>query len=164
MHHSRASQHVPKFAVLLQSRYATGIPEREAELSVLANGVRTAAGRPGSVALVMGEAGIGKSSLVEALRSHLPAEGKVLVGYCDGLATPPALGPFRDLVGSVGTELSHAVADGSDWDRVLAALRGCGRDCQPYEELLIIARPSRLDMCAGPGARKTVVPRTEQLI
>src|SRR6476646_11170935 len=47
----------------------------------------------------------------------------MLVGYCDDLATPRTLGPFRDLVGSVGTELSHAVMDGSDRDRVLTALR-----------------------------------------
>ncbi len=100
-----------------------GILERKAELSVLAGAVRAAADRHGSVALVMGEAGIGKSSLVEALRSHLPAEGRMLVGYCDDLATPRTLGPFRDLVGSVGTELSHAVTDGSDRDRVLTALR-----------------------------------------
>jgi ATP/maltotriose-dependent transcriptional regulator MalT len=100
-----------------------GILERKAELSVLASAVRAAADRHGSVALVMGEAGIGKSSLVEALRSHLPAEGRMLVGYCDDLATPRTLGPFRDLVGSVGTELSNAVTDGSDRDRVLAALR-----------------------------------------
>jgi DNA-binding CsgD family transcriptional regulator/tetratricopeptide (TPR) repeat protein len=100
-----------------------GILEREAELSVLADAVRAAAGRRGSVVLVMGEAGIGKSSLVQALRSHLPAEGRLLVGYCDDLATPRTLGPFRDLVGSVGTEFSQAVTDGSDRDRVLAALR-----------------------------------------
>ena len=100
-----------------------GILERDAELSVLANAMRAAADRHGSVALVMGEAGIGKSSLIEALRSHLPAEGRMLVGYCDDLATPRTLGPFRDLVGSVGTELSRAVTDGSDRDRMLAALR-----------------------------------------
>src|SRR6478672_6392584 len=100
-----------------------GILERDAELSVLTKAVREGGGRHGSVVLVMGEAGIGKSSLVEALRSHLPAEGRMLVGYCDDLATPRTLGPFRDLVGSVGTELSCAVADGSERDRVLTALR-----------------------------------------
>ena len=78
-----------------------GILERDAELSLLADAVREAVGSHGSVVLVMGEAGIGKSSLVEALRSHLPAEGRMLVGYCDDLATPRTLGPFRDLVGSV---------------------------------------------------------------
>ena len=100
-----------------------GILERDAELSALANAAREAADRHGSVVLIKGEAGIGKSSLVEALRSHLPAEGRMLVGYCDDLATPRTLGPFRDLVGSVGTELSRAVTDGSERDRVLTALR-----------------------------------------
>jgi DNA-binding CsgD family transcriptional regulator/tetratricopeptide (TPR) repeat protein len=100
-----------------------GMLERDAELSVLAHAAREAANRHGSVVLVKGEAGIGKSSLIEALRSHLPAEGRMLVGYCDDLATPRTLGPFRDLVGSVGTELSRAVTDGSERDRVLTALR-----------------------------------------
>ena len=100
-----------------------GILERDAELSALAHAAREAADGHGSVVLVMGEAGIGKSSLVEALRSHLPAEGRMLIGYCDDLATPRTLGPFRDLVGSVGTELSRAVTDGSERDRVLTALR-----------------------------------------
>lgn len=100
------------------------ILEREHELAVLAGAVRDAAGGAGCVALVFGEAGIGKSSLVESVRAHLPAEGRMLVGYCDDLATKRTLGPLRDLVGSVGAELAQALRDGSDQDRVLAALRG----------------------------------------
>jgi DNA-binding CsgD family transcriptional regulator/tetratricopeptide (TPR) repeat protein len=100
-----------------------GILERDAELSALAEAVRAAGRGTGSVVLVMGEAGIGKSSLVQALRAYLPAEGRMMVGYCDDLATPRPLGPLRDLAGSVGGELSRAVLDGSDRDRVLSALR-----------------------------------------
>jgi hypothetical protein len=75
------------------------------------------------VVLVSGEAGIGKSSLVEAARGVLPAEGRLLIGYCDDLATRRALGPFRDLVGSVGTGLTRALEDGGDRNRLLEALR-----------------------------------------
>lgn len=99
------------------------ILEREHELAVLAEAATDAAAGAGSVALVCGEAGIGKSSVVEALRAQLPADGRMLVGYCDDLATKRTLGPFRDLVGSVGTELTRVLRDGGDQDRLLGALR-----------------------------------------
>jgi DNA-binding CsgD family transcriptional regulator len=114
-----------------------GILERESELAVLAQAAAAAGRGAGSVVLVSGEAGIGKSSLVEAVRAQLPAEGRMLVGYCDDLATPRTLGPFRDLVGSVGTELSRALADGGDRDRLLAALRA-ELDWRDYPAVLVI--------------------------
>ena len=98
------------------------ILERERELAELAEAAREAAGGTGSVVLVYGEAGIGKSSMVQAVRSRIPAEGRMLVGHCDDMATARILGPFRDLVGSVGTELTGALRDGSDRDRILTAL------------------------------------------
>lgn len=101
---------------------ARPILEREQELAALADAAREASVGRGCLALVYGEAGIGKSSLVEALRASLPAGVRVLVGYCDDLATPRALGPVRDLIGSTGPELARAVRQGADRDRVLAAL------------------------------------------
>ena len=53
--------------------------ERDTELSALADAVQAAAGGPGCVVLIMGEAGIGKSGLVEALRARLPGSGRMLV-------------------------------------------------------------------------------------
>jgi DNA-binding CsgD family transcriptional regulator/tetratricopeptide (TPR) repeat protein len=98
------------------------IVEREDELAALGSAARDAVDGAGTVVLVSGEAGIGKSSLVEAIRAVLPAEGRLLVGYCDDLATPRVLGPLRDLIGSVGTALTQALERG-DRGEVLEALR-----------------------------------------
>jgi DNA-binding CsgD family transcriptional regulator/tetratricopeptide (TPR) repeat protein/energy-coupling factor transporter ATP-binding protein EcfA2 len=98
------------------------ILERERELAELGAAAREAKGGDGSIVLVMGEPGIGKSSLVDALRGVLPAEGRLLVGYCDDLATPRVLGPLRDLIGTVGKRLTEALESG-DRGAVIDALR-----------------------------------------
>src|SRR5918998_3866327 len=98
------------------------ILERERELAELGAAAREAKGGDGSIVLVMGEPGIGKSSLVDAVRGVLPAEGRLLVGYCDDLATPRVLGPLRDLIGSVGRRLTGALERG-DRGEVVEALR-----------------------------------------
>ncbi|MBK3563028.1 helix-turn-helix transcriptional regulator [Streptomyces sp. MBT62] len=101
-----------------------GILEREPELVRLATAAREAADGAGSVALVLGEAGIGKSSLVRAMPERLPQHTRILLGQCDDLATRRPLGPFRDLIGSVGAELARAVMEGGDRHRVYEALLG----------------------------------------
>ena len=98
------------------------ILERERELAELGAAAREAEDGDGSVVLIIGEAGIGKSSLVQAIGSVLPAKSRLLVGYCDDLATPRVLGPLRDLMGSVGVTLTNALSSG-DRSRVIDALR-----------------------------------------
>src|SRR5215470_9123472 len=98
------------------------ILERNDELAALASAAREARDGSGSVILISGEAGIGKSSLVEGIRSVLPAEGRILFGYCDDLATPRVLGPLRDLIGTVGAALTQALERG-DRGEVLVAVR-----------------------------------------
>ena len=71
--------------------------ERERELAELDDAVGGAIRGHGCVVLVHGEAGIGKSSLVSALREHPPEGSRVLVGACDAMSTPRTLGPLRDL-------------------------------------------------------------------
>src|SRR5262245_7454777 len=97
------------------------ILERDDELAGLSSAAREAGDGVGSVVLISGEAGIGKSSLVQAIRTVLPAEGRLLVGYSDDLATPRVLGPLRDLIGSVGTALTTAL-DRGDRGEVQEAL------------------------------------------
>ena len=59
----------------------TTLLEREAELAVLRDVAREAAGGAGAVVLVSGEAGIGKSSLIAELPGVVPDGGRVLVGW-----------------------------------------------------------------------------------
>ena len=63
------------------------------------------------LALLHGEAGIGKTSLVSALRSEL-LMGRDVGWLCDALSTPRTLGPFRDLTAAVGPRLAEALRSG----------------------------------------------------
>ena len=83
--------------------------ERDGERRVFDAALERAAGGAGSVLLVSGEAGIGKTSLVrDFVRS--PSRGRVLAGVCDDLLTPRPLGPLRDAARRVRGPLATALA------------------------------------------------------
>lgn len=99
--------------------------ERDGDLAVLQATVIDAASRRGSVVLLAGEAGIGKSSLVEAWRQDPGADARVLVGWCDDFLTSRTLGPLRDVARVTGGALADAVAaldTGAVLDALLAEL------------------------------------------
>ena len=73
--------------------------ERDACLRELDAALTDAVGGQGSVALVSGEAGIGKTALVRHF-AHTHRAARVLWGNCDALATPRQLGPLRDAASS----------------------------------------------------------------
>jgi ATP/maltotriose-dependent transcriptional regulator MalT len=101
---------------------AEALLERDAQLEVLVGAVAQAAEGNGSTALVAGEAGIGKTSLVRALIERLGDEARVLTAACDDLVASRTLGPLHDAaIGSTGP-LAAALADEAPVDRVFAAL------------------------------------------
>ncbi|MHC3467846.1 ATP-binding protein [Streptomyces sp. 7R007] len=138
-----------------------GILERGPELACLAAAARAAADGSGSVVLVFGEAGIGKSSLVRALPERLPEHARILVGQCDDLATRRPLGPFRDLVGSVGADLARAVTDGGDRHRVHDALHA-ELALAPHPAVLVVEDVHWADE-ASLDALRFLVRRMERL-
>ncbi len=84
--------------------------ERDAELDSLAATVERLADGAGAVVLVRGEAGIGKTSLVRALRER--GQPPFHVGRCEPLSVPEPLGPIRELSTSVSAaETPTLVAD-----------------------------------------------------
>jgi DNA-binding CsgD family transcriptional regulator/tetratricopeptide (TPR) repeat protein len=100
----------------------TGLLERDAELAVLSSALARA-GSGGSVVLLGGEAGIGKTSVVRAFARAAGGPARVLVGACDDLIAPRALGPLQDVARLAGGPLAVALADG-DRDAVLTAVLG----------------------------------------
>jgi DNA-binding CsgD family transcriptional regulator/tetratricopeptide (TPR) repeat protein len=85
--------------------------ERESQLGSLLQYADEARARAGRLVLVSGEAGVGKSSLVEELEHQLP-DATWAWGACDGLFTPRPLAPLRDIAREIGGALLDAVRDG----------------------------------------------------
>ena len=78
----------------------------------------------GSVVLVSGDAGVGKSALVRAFVDGLPDEVAAHVGGCDDLLAPRSLGPFQDMVADPDVRDAgvRAIVEGGTMDEVLPAL------------------------------------------
>jgi DNA-binding CsgD family transcriptional regulator/tetratricopeptide (TPR) repeat protein len=95
-----------------------GVLERDSFLAQLDDLLGEAAWRGGRLVLVRGEAGIGKSTLVQAFSAG--RSGRVLWGTCDPVAPPRPLAPIVDMAQQVGGDLRTALEE-EDRQRVSAA-------------------------------------------
>jgi ATP/maltotriose-dependent transcriptional regulator MalT len=75
--------------------------ERESSLASLLEYARDARVGDGRLVLLAGEAGVGKSALVEQVQAELP-DARWLWGICDGLSTRRPLGPLFEVADSLG--------------------------------------------------------------
>lgn len=96
--------------------------ERENELMTLSVLSKRLLQNRGSVALVNGEAGIGKTSLLRQFRSQLGDEYDCRWGGCDPLDTPRVLGPFHDMAGLFTDNVQEALASGEAFSQILTPL------------------------------------------
>src|SRR6185503_18203500 len=74
------------------------------------------------VALVSGEAGIGKTSLVEQFTEAHKQQARVLWGSCDALFTPRPLGPLYDISHQTQSNLHALLADGAPRASIFSAV------------------------------------------
>ena len=94
--------------------------ERDHPLAVLCDRARRAAAGRGSVVLLAGEAGIGKTVLLREFAAQAPVP--VLWGMCDSLSTPRPLGPLRDVARELGPEVTAVLREAGVQHEIFAAV------------------------------------------
>ena len=92
--------------------------ERERELELLDGWLGEAAAGQGRFVLVGGEAGVGKTTLVNRFCGMARGRARVLVGACDALSTPRPLGPLLDIAVAAGGDLDQLVSENAPRDRI----------------------------------------------
>jgi DNA-binding CsgD family transcriptional regulator/tetratricopeptide (TPR) repeat protein len=95
--------------------------EREVSCELLAGYAAESGRGEGRLVLVSGEAGAGKSALVDQAQQDLP-DARWAWGMCDGLFTPRPLAPLYDLAGQLGGPLLELCGAGAGRDELFRAL------------------------------------------
>ena len=93
--------------------------ERDSELGELAALLDAARAGEGRVALVYGEAGIGKTAFLRRfVREHVAPPVRLLWGGCDALFTPRPLAPLQEVAWLHGGRLAEKLRDGASRDTI----------------------------------------------
>ena len=95
-----------------------GLLERDTYLDDLTRCLEAAAAGQGGTVLILGEAGIGKTSLLRQFAQQQKIAKRVLWGGCEALFTPHPLAPLYDIARQIGGEFPAALADASGRDVV----------------------------------------------
>ena len=130
--------------------------ERERPLAELAGRLDSAVGGNGSLVLIAGEAGAGKTTLVREFAARVGERALVLTGACDPLTTPRPLGPLLDIAADSdsGVELLHLDSDPIEYfSSFLSRLRSTIRPIVVILEDLHWADGGTLDLLRFLGRR-----------
>src|SRR5262245_62811785 len=88
--------------------------ERDHALGQLDAALHDATAGHGRMVLVGGEAGIGKTALIDRFTAGHRASIRVLWGACDALFTPRPLGPLYDIAAQIPGDLQGLLAAQAD--------------------------------------------------
>jgi DNA-binding CsgD family transcriptional regulator len=96
--------------------------ERQQQLETLGQTFSEARAGSGKLVLIAGEAGLGKSSLVEQFVADTQQHARVLWGACDALDTPRALGPVHEIAAQTSVLDGRAAPANESRDWLFGAL------------------------------------------
>jgi DNA-binding CsgD family transcriptional regulator/tetratricopeptide (TPR) repeat protein len=105
--------------------------ERDSQLATLGELQGVVASGSGRAVFVAGEAGAGKSALVQRFCDSAADTARVMVGYCDALASPRPLGPLVDIAPSLGAEVTELLKSRRRHELFDATLGALGGHHQP---------------------------------
>jgi DNA-binding CsgD family transcriptional regulator len=108
-----ASQDVPVTDIAEPTRATRALLERDAALAALAQSLETVLReRRGRLVLIRGEAGIGKTALVNRFCDEHARDARMLQGACESLFTPRPLGAIVELAHTTSGDLGRLVVEG----------------------------------------------------
>ena len=96
--------------------------DRQTQLEELNRCFQEALAASGKLVLLAGEAGIGKSSLVERFVSEHRRDARTLWGTCDALSTPRALAPVHEIAAQTAALGGRGIHDDESRDRLFRVL------------------------------------------
>ncbi|ASY63240.1 transcriptional regulatory [Sinorhizobium sojae CCBAU 05684] len=96
--------------------------DREGPLEFLLTAMRSAAAGHGSIVLLEGESGIGKTSLLHEFEKHADEGCRLLWGWCEALLTPCPLGPLQDMAQLLDPRLAALLDQAAPPERLFPAL------------------------------------------
>jgi len=96
--------------------------ERSSYLNNLSDYYREVEKGCGHTVFLTGEAGVGKTSLVNHFIRRIGGKAITYTGACDSLFTPRPLGPLFDIAGQMDTELAALLKNEKDRSHIFAAL------------------------------------------
>ena len=111
--------------------------ERESALDALGGWFAEAQAGRGRLVLVGGEAGVGKTALVDEFALRHRQAARVLRGACDALTTPRPLGPLADVAPALGGRLDQLLRDEAPRDVLFGALLERLRDARVATVLVV---------------------------
>ncbi len=96
--------------------------ERDQQVDALFAAVASAVAGRGKTVVISGEAGIGKTALLQEFAARKPAGTQLLWGGSDALFTPQPLGPLRDMAGEIDPGIAKLLKDVAAQDQIFPAL------------------------------------------
>ena len=81
--------------------------ERQETLECIQSCIQKLFAGKGGVVSISGEAGIGKTSIIQAMLDLCPEDIQLAIGFCENLTTSRLFGPLFDMCDVLGNELIH---------------------------------------------------------